>query len=147
MFRIRTANEIITSYQATRRFAMYVLAVFAALALVLCCIGIYGVVSYVVARRTTEIGIRMALGATAANIMRLVLREGLRLTLAGVAIGILAACAVTRFMTGMLFGVAPIDPPTFVAVATAVTVVALVALVIPARRAMRLDVVQALRTE
>ena len=147
MFRIRTADEIITSYQATRRFAMYVLAAFAGLALLLCCVGIYGVVSYIVARRTTEIGIRMALGATAANIMQLVLRQGLKLTLVGVVIGLLTACAVTRFMTGILFGVPPIDPITFAGVAAAVTVVALVALVLPARRAMRMDVMQALRTE
>jgi putative ABC transport system permease protein len=126
---------------------MYTLAAFAALALLLCCVGIYGVVSYSVARRTTEIGIRMALGATASIIMRLVLREGLKLTLAGVVIGLAAAAAVTRFMASMLFGVPPIDPLTFAAVAAAVTIIALLALVIPARRAMRLDVMQALRTE
>jgi ABC-type antimicrobial peptide transport system permease subunit len=89
----------------------------------------------------------MALGATASIIMRLVLREGLKLTVAGVAIGLAAAAAVTRFMTSMLFGVPPIDPLTFAAVAGAVTIIALLALVIPARRAMRLDVMQALRTE
>jgi predicted permease len=147
MFRIRSGGEIIAGYQATRRFAMYVLGAFAALALVLCCVGIYGVVSYIVARRTTEIGIRMALGATAANIMRLVLREGLKLTLAGIVIGLVAAAVVTRFMTGMLFGVPPIDPITFGCVAAVVALIALVALVLPARRAMRLDVMQALRTE
>ena len=147
MFRIRTAGEIIAGYQATRRFAMYVLATFAVIALVLCCIGIYGVVSYSVTRRTTELGIRMALGATAATIMRLVLREGLRLTLVGVLVGLVAACFVTRFMSGMLFGVPAIDPMTFASVAGAVTLVGLIALVFPARRATRMDVLQALRTE
>ncbi len=147
MHRIRTGGEIISGYQATRRFAMYVLVAFAALALLLCSIGIYGVISYTVARRTTEIGIRMALGATATTILRLVLRDGLTLALSGVAIGLVAACLLTRFMTSLLYGVAPIDIPTFVAVAGAVTLVALVALVLPARRAMKLDVVQALRSE
>jgi putative ABC transport system permease protein len=147
MFRVRTAGEIITGYQATRRFAMYVLGAFAALALLLCTIGIYGVVSYLVARRTTEIGIRMALGATASIVMRLILRDGLKLTLAGIAIGLMAACLVTRFMSGLLFGVSSLDPITFVVVAATVTLIALCALLVPARRATRLDVLQALRTE
>jgi predicted permease len=147
MFRLRTAGEIITSYQTTRRFAMYVLAAFAALALLLSCVGIYGVISYVVARRTAELGIRMALGATAHTIMRMVLGEGLKLTLIGVVLGLGAACLLTRFMTGMLYGVPPIDPITFAAVAAGVTLVALVSLVLPARRAMRVEVMQALRAD
>jgi predicted permease len=147
MFRIRSADEIVASYQATRRFAMYVLVAFAALALVLCGVGIYGVISYVIARKTTEIGIRMALGATTAIIMRLVLREGLRLAIAGVLVGLVIAAVVTRFMTKLLFGVPAIDPLTFVLVAVGVIVVATVALVIPARRATRLNVIDALRTE
>jgi hypothetical protein len=147
MFRIKSASAIITGYQATRRFAMYVLAAFASLALLLCCVGTYGVIAYLVAQRTTEIGIRMALGATAANIMRLIVRDGLKLTLAGVLLGLVVAGAVTRYMSSMLFGVRPIDPVTFAGVAVAVTLVALVALVLPARRATRLDVMQALRTE
>ena len=147
MYRVRTVDEIIGSYQTTRRFAMYVLAVFAMLALVLCCVGIYGVISYVVARRTTELGVRMALGATAAMIVRLVLRDGLKLTLAGVAIGLITACFATRYMSGMLYGVPPIDPLTFAMVAASVTVMAAIALLIPARRATRLDLTTALRTE
>jgi predicted permease len=147
MFRVRSADDIIASYQTTRRFAMYVLVAFAALALVLCCIGIYGVISYVVARRTTELGVRMALGATAAMIMRLVLRDGLKLALGGVALGLIAACFVTRLMTGMLFGVSPIDPVTFGLVAIGVLFMASLALAIPARRATRLDVTSALRME
>ncbi|HTL32708.1 MAG TPA: ABC transporter permease [Kofleriaceae bacterium] len=147
MFRIRSADEIIASYQATRRFAMYVLAAFAVLALVLCCVGIYGVVSYTVARKTTELGVRMALGATTGIIMRLVLREGLRLALTGVLLGLVAAGLVTRFMTSLLFGVPALDPATFAGVAATVIVVALTALLLPARRATRLNVIDALRTE
>jgi ABC-type antimicrobial peptide transport system permease subunit len=89
----------------------------------------------------------MALGATAAMITRLILRDGLRLTLAGIVIGLVAACLVTRFMSGLLFGVPAIDPMTFAAVAAAVALVALAALLIPARRATRLDVLRALRAE
>jgi predicted permease len=147
MFRVRTVDEVIASYQATRRFAMFVLVAFGGLALVLCCVGIYGVISYVVARRTTELGVRMALGATASIIVRLILRDGLKLALAGVAIGLVVACLVTRFMTGILYGVAPIDPLTFAVVAVGVTIVASLALLIPARRATRLDVTTALRAE
>jgi predicted permease len=147
MFRIRTIDEIVAGYQATRRFAMYVLTGFAVLALLLCCVGIYGVVSYIVARRTTEIGIRMALGANARHILRMVLRQGLRLALAGVALGLVAAAGVTRFIGDLLYDVPAIDPVTYLAAAIAVTAVALVAMVLPARRAMRMDPMQALRTE
>jgi putative ABC transport system permease protein len=126
---------------------MYVLAAFAVLALVLCCVGIYGVVSYTVARKTTELGVRMALGATTGVIMRLVLREGLRLALTGVLLGLVAAGLVTRFMTSLLFGVPALDPATFAGVAATVIVVALTALLLPARRATRLNVIDALRTE
>ncbi len=147
MFQVRTADDIIASYQTTRRFAMYVLATFAILALLLCCIGIYGVISYVVARRTNELGIRIALGATSARITRLVVGDGLKLTLTGVVIGLVAACALTRFMRGMLYGVSAFDPVTFAAVACAVTIVATLALLIPARRATRLNVTAALRAE
>jgi predicted permease len=147
MFRVRTVDEIIASYQATRRFAMCVLVAFGALALVLCCVGVYGVISYAVARRTTELGIRMALGATASTIVRLILRDGLKLVLAGVVIGLGGACLVTRFMTGILYGVAPVDLLTFAAVAIGVTLVGLLALLVPARRATKLDVTTALRAE
>jgi predicted permease len=147
MYQVRTADDIIASYQATRRFAMYVLATFAVLALVLCCIGIYGVISYAVARRTNELGIRIALGATASKITRLVLGDGLKLTLTGVVSGLVAACVLTRFMSGMLYRVSPIDPVTFGAVACVVTLVATLALLVPARRATKLDVTAALRAE
>jgi predicted permease len=147
IYRVRTVDEIIAGYQATRRFAMFVLVAFGVLALLLCCVGIYGVISYAVARRTAELGIRMALGATASMIVRLILRDGLKLALAGVAIGLVVACLVTRFMTGILYGVSPIDPLTFAVVAVGVTLVASLALVVPARRATQLDVTTALRVE
>jgi predicted permease len=147
VFRVRTIDEIIAAFQATRRFAMYVLAAFAVLALVLSAVGIYGVVSYVVAQRTTEIGIRMALGARAVDIMRLVLRQGAKLALAGVALGLVVAVALAPLMGSLIYGVPAIDPVTFVAVACGICVVAIGATVLPARRAMRMDPMQALRTD
>src|SRR5262249_54104044 len=142
-----TIEELIDAYQATRRFAMYILAAFAALALVLSCVGIYGVVSYIVAQRTTEIGIRMALGAGAADIMRLIVRQGARLVVLGIALGLAGAVAVSPYMSALVYDVPAIDPPTFAAVACAITVIALAAMVLPARRAMRMDPMQALRTD
>jgi predicted permease len=147
VFRVRTIDEIIAGFQATRRFAMYVLAAFAVLALVLSVVGIYGVVSYVVAQRTTEIGIRMALGARAADIMTMVLRQGAKLALAGVALGLAAAVALAPLMGSIIYGVPATDPVTFVAVACGVCIVAIAATVLPARRAMRMDPMQALRTD
>jgi len=147
MFHARTVDEIITGYQATRRFSMYVLAAFAALALMLSCVGIYGVVSYIVAQRTTEIGIRMALGARAADILRLVMRQGAKLVVAGLALGVAGTIAVSPYLGKLVYGVAATDPLTFTAVALGVSVVAFVAIVVPARRAMRMDPMQALRTD
>ena len=147
VFRVRTANEIIGGYQATRRFAMYVLTAFAVLALLLSCIGIYGVVSYVVTQRTSEIGIRMALGARPAQIMAMVLRQGAKLAVAGVAIGLCIAAALAPSLGGLIYGVSAIDPVTFVAVPAAVIVIALGAMLLPARRAMRVDPMVALRHE
>jgi predicted permease len=147
VFRVRTLDEIIAAFQATRRFAMWVLAAFAVLALVLSGIGIYGVVSYVVAQRTTEIGIRMALGARAADIMTLVLRQGAKLALAGVGLGVAVAFALCPLMGDFIYGVPAIDPVTFIAVACGVCIVAIAATVLPARRAMRMDPMQALRTD
>jgi predicted permease len=147
VFRVRTVDEIIAAFQATRRFAMYVLAAFAVLALVLSGVGIYGVVSYVVAQRTTEIGIRMALGARAADIMKMVLRQGAKLALAGVALGLAVAFALAPLMGSFIYGVPATDPVTFAAVACGVCLVAIAATVLPARRAMRMDPMQALRTD
>ena len=130
-----------------QRFFMTLMGIFATLALVLAGGGIYGVLSYQVARRTHEIGIRMALGANPRDVFRLVLNEGLRVVLVGVAIGTAAALMLTRLMAGLLFGVKPTDPLTFVAVAALLVCVALAACYIPARRATHVDPIIALRYE
>jgi predicted permease len=142
-----TMDHIIARSLASRRFAMILLAVFAALALLLASIGIYGVISYIVGRRTHEIGLRMALGAQRSHVLRIVLGQGARLALLGVVIGLAAAVGLTRLMVAILYGVSVIDPLTFSAVAILLTLVALVACYIPARRAMRVDCIVALRCE
>jgi putative ABC transport system permease protein len=147
MFRARTTDDIIAGYQTTRRFAMYLLAAFAALALLLSCVGIYGVVSYVVDQRTTEIGIRMALGARGRDILALVLRQGAKLVLAGVALGLAGAYAASPFMAKLIYGVSSDDPLTLAGVACGVAIIALAAMLLPARRAMRMQPMQALRTD
>jgi ABC-type antimicrobial peptide transport system permease subunit len=126
---------------------MILLGIFAGLALVLSCIGIYGVISYVVGQRTHEIGVRMALGAQRGDVMRLVLGEGARMALLGVITGIGGAFGLTRLMASQLFGVTAQDPLTFVSVATLLALVALLACYLPARRAMCVDPVMALRCE
>ncbi|MFZ0969554.1 MAG: ABC transporter permease [Candidatus Acidiferrales bacterium] len=147
MYDTQTMDEIISDSLAARRFSMILLGVFAALALVLSSIGIFGVISYVVSQRTREIGIRMALGAQRRDVLRLMLGDGMRMTLIGVAIGVVAALLVTRLMENMLFGVSAADPLTFAGVATILTGVALLACYLPARRAMRVDPTVALRYE
>jgi predicted permease len=145
VFGTQTMNQIVADSLAQRRFSMILLGTFAALALVLSSIGIYGVISYLVARRTQEIGVRMALGANRADVVRLVLRDGMRLAFIGVGAGIVCALALTRLMANMLYGVSATDPVTFLAISVLLLLVAMAACYIPARRAMRVDPVIALR--
>jgi predicted permease len=140
-----TMNEVVSATLDTQRFNLILLAFFAGLAFVLAVVGIYGVVSYAIAQRTNEIGIRIALGAQPRDILWLVLAQGGRLALAGCAIGVLVALALTRFMTHLLFGVSPRDPQTFVIIVLVLDAVALLACYIPARRATQVDPIIALR--
>jgi predicted permease len=147
VYRFLPMDRIVSNSIASQRFAMVLLAVFAALALVLSAVGIYGVISYVSGQRTHEIGIRMALGAQQRDVLRMVLGQGARLAVIGVGIGLAAALGLTRLMSKMIFGVRPSDPVTFAGVAAVLTIVALAACYIPARRAMRVDPMVALRYE
>ncbi len=147
IFGPRSMDDVIASSLARRRFSMILLVVFAALALLLASIGIYGVISYVVGQRTHEIGIRMALGANPLDILRLVLSGAGRLAAIGVAVGLAAALGLTRLMADLLYGVTPNDPLTFAAVPAILISVALVASYLPARRATKVDPVVALRYE
>ena len=143
----QTMDEIISDSISDRKFSMVLLGTFAALALLLSSIGIYGVISYLIGQRTHEIGIRMALGAQRKDVLALVLSEGVRLTLLGAAIGIAAAFGLTRLMASLLYGVSATDPLTFAAVPVVLLGVAMLACYIPARRAMRVDPMTALRYE
>jgi ABC-type antimicrobial peptide transport system permease subunit len=147
MFHTETMDNVIAHSLASRRFAMTLLAAFAALALALSSIGIYGVISYIAGQRANEIGIRIALGAQRKDILRIVLGHGARLSLTGVAVGLVAAAGLTRLMTTILYGVNATDRLTFVVVVIVLTVVALMACYIPARRAMKVDPVVALKHE
>ncbi|HEV2420740.1 MAG TPA: ABC transporter permease [Candidatus Acidoferrales bacterium] len=145
--RVRTLQDVVESSIAPRRFNTFLLTIFACAALLLSSIGLYGVISYAVGQRTHEIGIRIALGAQRPDVLRLVIRQGILLVLAGSAIGIGAAMSLTRFMSSMLYGIHANDPLTFAGVAILLTIVALAACYIPARRAMRVDPMIALRHE
>jgi len=144
---VRTMDQVLATAVSRERFQTLLLALFATLALVLACVGLYGVISYAVVQRTHEIGVRMALGAQPADVLRLVINQGMLLTLIGLVIGVAGAFAVTRVMTEMLFGVTATDPLTFVGVPLVLGVIALLACYIPARRATKVDPLMALRYE
>ncbi|MGB7921785.1 MAG: ABC transporter permease [Pyrinomonadaceae bacterium] len=145
--RVKTMTEVAAASVAGQRFNMLLLGIFAAVALMLAAVGIYGVISYTVTQRTHEIGIRMALGAQTRDVLKLILGQGLLLAVIGVVIGIAGAFALTRVMTSLLFNVSATDPATFASVALLLVCVALLASYIPARRAMKVDPMIALRDE
>jgi putative ABC transport system permease protein len=144
---LRTMQQVISNSIARPRFNMMLLGIFAGVALVLASVGIYGVMNYSATQRTQEIGIRMALGAKRGDILRLVVGHGMKLTAAGIVIGVVASLALTRVMMNLLFGVTATDLPTFLGVSALLTLVALLANYIPARRATRVNPVTALRYE
>jgi predicted permease len=145
--RVRTLDEIVAESMARTSFTLVLLGIAAAVALFLGSVGIYGVISYIVSQRTREIGVRMALGAERSDVRGMVLKQAGRLALGGVLLGLVAAAGITRLMSSLLFGVSPMDPATFGSVAVALSLVALLASWIPARRASRTDPVVSLRFE
>jgi predicted permease len=145
VFGAATLNETVSASLAVRRFSMELIAMFALTALLLAGLGIYGVISYMVSERTHEIGVRLALGAQQADVMRMVLRQGVSLAIAGAGVGLVGALVVSHVMSGLLYGVSPTDPLTFGVVTGALTAVALSACYIPARRAILVDPIVALR--
>jgi putative ABC transport system permease protein len=140
-------DDLLAATAAERRFALILFETFSLVALALAAIGIYGVLSGSVNERTREIGVRLALGAQRRDVLGLILRQGLKLTLSGVGIGLLASWAVTRLLTKLLYSVSATDPSTFGGVALLLTVVALLACYLPARRATKVDPLVALRQE
>jgi putative ABC transport system permease protein len=147
LYSVRTLDELVSERTAQRRLAVMLITVFAAVALLLAAVGIYGVMSYAVAQRTQEIGIRMALGAERQDILRMVLRHGGLMAVTGIGLGVVVALGLARLITSLLFQVSATDPPTFSIVPLVLIGVALVACYIPARRATRVDPLVALRDQ
>jgi len=147
IYNIRTLDDYLSAAVAQPRLFAVLLAIFAGLALALTTIGLYGVMSYSVAQRTHEIGIRMALGARPANVLRLVVMQGMTVAALGIGFGLVTALLVTRVMAGLLFGIGTRDPVTFAAIALIIAGVALGACFVPARRATKVDPMVALRYE
>jgi len=147
VFNVTTLEQLLGESISKRKFFMLLLMIFAALALTLAAIGIYGVMSYVASQRTHEIGIRMALGAQGKDVLRLIIGNGMSLALIGVALGLVAAFALTRVMAGILFGVTTTDALTYISVSAGLIVVALLACYVPARRATKIEPLVALRYE
>jgi len=147
IFGVETMEQIISGSLAERRFTMLLLIIFASTALVLAAVGIYGVMAYAVSRRTHELGVRMALGATRQEILKLVVREGMTMAAAGTVVGLAAALGLTRFLASLLYGIRPTDPGTLAGVSLVLGGIALLACYIPAWRATRVDPLVALRYE
>ena len=147
LYRVRTMEDYVSIAAAGPRFQTMLITSFAALALLLSAVGLYAVLSYMVAQRTLEIGLRLALGAQRDNVLGLILRRGLLLSAAGLAIGVVASLVLTRFMQEMLYGVGRFDPLTFVGVCAVLLLVSLIASSVPAYRAARLDPMQTLREQ
>jgi putative ABC transport system permease protein len=143
----RTMGDVVSTSAATDRFNTLLLGAFAAIALLLTAAGIFGVLSYLVTQRTREIGLRMALGAQQKDVLGVIVGHGVRLVLVGLCIGVAGALVLTRWMSSVLFDVTPTDPLTFVVVAALLGIVAFLAAYVPARRAMRVDPMVALRYE
>jgi putative ABC transport system permease protein len=147
VFYVRALDEFVSDARAQRRFSMSLLALFALLALLLAALGIYGVMSYAVARRTRELGVRIALGAQTRDVLRLIVGEGVRMMLLGIAFGLVGAFIVARALAGLLFGIAATDPLTFVGVTLLLFALAMLACYLPARRATKIDPMIALRND
>jgi putative ABC transport system permease protein len=147
IYNVRTMDDVVANSLGTRRVSMQLFTVFAIAALLLAAIGIYGVMAYTVTQRTQEIGIRMALGAQKSDVLRLVVRQGMMLTVIGVIAGLAGAFALTRVIANLLFGVGASDPTTFVAISLLLLAVAFIACYLPARRATLVDPIKALRAE
>jgi len=147
VFGVRSLHGVIADSLASRRFAMQVLGAFAATALLLAAIGIYGVMAYFVTQRSREIGVRMALGAQRSDVLKLVVCQGMALALSGVLVGFIAALVLTRFMSKLLFGVSAYDPISIVSITVLLAAVALLANLLPGRRASMVDPMVALRYE
>ncbi|HEV2444986.1 MAG TPA: FtsX-like permease family protein, partial [Candidatus Sulfopaludibacter sp.] len=144
---VRLLSDAVAELYGTLRFPMMLVWAFAALALLLSAVGIFGVMSYTVSRRTQELAIRMALGADRPAVMRLILREGLAVTLTGVLVGLAISLALSRVMAGYVYGIRSTDPLTYTAAALVLVIIALAACYLPARRALRIQPMRALRVE
>ena len=144
---VQTMDEVVSKSMAPRRFNMFLITIFAAVALLLALVGVYGVLAYSVGRRTAEIGLRVALGATPAKVLTLIVGQGMRPILIGMGAGLLGAMGLSRFVSSLLFNVKPIDPVTYAAVALLVAIAAVLSCYVPALRALRVDPVAALRQE
>jgi putative ABC transport system permease protein len=147
VFSVKTMNEYLATAVAAPRFNTTLLSIFATVALVLTIVGLYGVMSYSVAQRTSEIGIRLALGAQTSDVLKMVVRQGITLVVLGLSIGLLAAVALMRVVSGLLFGVTARDPFTLATVALLLAAIALLACLVPAWHATRVDPMEALRCE